>query len=188
MLPDHPQYLHYHSTFFFSGEPAKVLITRNFSHTESHHKLIRRRFVTNSGINRYSQMIIYMYLKCSTNNRASIAWYNCMVHFWKESDGTVRTDQGRETTFVLLSTWLNTVTITGKVSSLAAQFTINRSNMCGEICIVVWQCYSISSYYLEHIGLLDPMNEMHVYTLHYVLFLDWEKYRNNSMRHRTATQ
>jgi len=68
---------------------------RLFNFMDGHHKLIRWHFVTHGCIDRYSWII--MFLKCSTNNRASTVYQlfrEAIENYGLPS--RVRSDQGGE--------------------------------------------------------------------------------------------
>ena len=98
-----------------------------------------------------------------------------MTCFWKELDSTVfpsrvRTDQGRENIRIAQHMIEH--------HGIDRQSIITGSSVHNQQIESLWRdlhhCVAVLFYrlfyymYLEHIGLLDPVNEMHLYALHYV--------------------
>ena len=63
--------------------------------SDGHHKLVRWKLVTHGGIDGYSRLIVY--LKCSTNNRASTVYELFLAAIQQyHLPSRVHSDQGRE--------------------------------------------------------------------------------------------
>ena len=142
-------------------------ILSTFLSTDGHHKLIRWRFVTHAGIDGFSRLIIY--LRCSTNNRASTVlslFEQGVAKFGLPS--RVRSDQGGENTsvalYMLRSRGIERRSmITG--SSVHNQ-RIERLWRDMHRCVTV--LYYRLFYFMEQQGILDPLNEVQLFALHYV--------------------
>ena len=143
------------------------MITRNCSHADGRHKLIRWRFVSHCGINGYSRLIVY--IKCSTNNSASTA-YDAFLEGVRQYGlpSRVRTDQGRENIRIaqhvleFCGTDRRSIIVCSSVHNQRIERLWRDLHRC--VTVLFYRLF----YYLEHIGLLDPVNELHLYALHYV--------------------
>lgn len=138
-----------------------------FYPTDGHHKLIRWRFVTHGAIDGYSRLIVYLH--CSVNNKAETVL--CLFQEAVEAYGLpsrVRSDQGRENTSVALYMLRNRgidrcSMITG--SSIHNQ-RIERLWCDMHRCITI--LYYRLFYFMEQQGMLNPLDEFHLFSLHYV--------------------
>ena len=135
--------------------------------TDGHHKLIRWRFVTHAGIDGYSRLIVFMH--CSDNNRSTTVHKQFLEATRLYGlPSRVRTDQGKENMKIaehmLENRGVNRASvITG--SSVHNQ-RIERlwKDMFQSVIITYYRLF----YYLEQQYLLDPLNELHLFSLHYV--------------------
>ena len=98
-------------------------------------------------------------MKCSTNNRASTvlaSFVDAAQRYGLPS--CVRTDQGRENMFV------------GRGSIITGSSVHNQriERLWRDMHRCVTQLYYRLFYYLEHRGLLDSMNQLHLFALHHV--------------------
>ena len=139
----------------------------SFSVSDSHHKLIRWKFVTHGGIDGYSRLIVF--LKCSTNNR-SLTLYNLFleaVHNY-HLPSRVRTDQGGEN--VLVAQHMLEHRGSERRSFITGSSVHNNriERLWRDLHQGVTLLYYRLFYYLEQYNLLDPLNEQHLYALHYV--------------------
>lgn len=123
--------------------------------------------MTHCGIDGYSRMVVFLH--CSTNNRASTVY----SHFLQATHdyGTpsrVRTDQGKENTLVAQHMLEHRGTNRGSmiVGSSVHNQRIERFWRDMHRCVTI--LYYRLFYYLEYHGLLDPVNEIHLFSLHYV--------------------
>ena len=138
-----------------------------FIYLDGHHKLIRWRLVVHGGIDGYSRMVVYLH--CSNNNRATTV-YNLFLkavrQYWLPS--RVRADHGREN--VLVAQHLLEHRGRDRNSFITGSSTHNQrierfwrdSHRC------VTQLYHRLFYFMEYRGTLDPLDEQHIYALHYV--------------------
>ena len=131
---------------------------------DGHHKLIRWRFVTHCGIDGYSRMVVY--LKCSSNNRSSTV-YSLFLGAVNQYGlpSRVRSDQGRE----------NYRVVQHMIEHRGAErrSMITGSSVHNRRIERFWRDLHYAVFYrlfyhMEHINLLDPANELHLYALHYV--------------------
>ena len=134
---------------------------------DGHHKLIRWRFVVHGGIDGYSRMIVY--LKCSTNNRATtvLECFQEAVRFFG-LPSRVRSDQGTENTLVAF--YMLRHRGHDRRSMITGSSTHNQriERLWRDTHRSVTTLYYRLFYFLENQGLLDPLNEVHIFALHYV--------------------
>ena len=134
---------------------------------DGHHKLIRWRFVMHGGIDGYSRMIVF--LKFSTNNRASTvleSFQAAVQDFGLPS--RVRSDQGREN--YLVGAHMLHHRGVDRQSMITGNSTHNQriERLWRDTHRSVTILYYRLFYFLESQGLLDPLNEIHIFALHYV--------------------
>ncbi len=139
----------------------------SFPPSDGHHKLIRRRFVTHGGIDGYSRLIVY--LKYSNNNRAEtvLRLFGAAVQQYG-LPSRVRSDPGTENTSVALYMLRNTGL--NRRSVITGSSTHNQciERLWRDMHRSVTTLYYRLFYFLEHQGLLDSLNEIHLFALHYV--------------------
>ena len=134
-------------------------------HVDTNHKLIRWRFIIVAGIDGFSRMITF--LQCLNNNRAE----TLLEHFKQgiENYGLplrVRTDKGMENIKIadfMLEHRGNTGILTGK--SVHNQ---RIERLWRDLYEGVLSSYHSLFYYMEDEGILDAMNDAHLWALHYV--------------------
>ena len=135
--------------------------------TDGHHKLIRWRLVTHGAVDGYSRLVVF--LKCSSNNRATTV-YEVFLKAVQEYGlpSRVRSDQGRENLLVAQHMLENRGD--GRGSIIVGSSTDNQriDRLWRDMHRCVTSLYYRLFYHLEHLGLLDPLNELHIYALHYV--------------------
>ena len=135
--------------------------------TDGHHKLIRWRLVTHGGIDGYTRLIVF--LECSANNKAETV----LRLFEKATKqygipSRIRTDHGGEN--VLIALYMLRVRGHGRRSVITGCSTHNQRierlwrDMHRSVNIVYYRLF----YFLEEQQLLDPLNEIHLFCLHYV--------------------
>ena len=136
-------------------------------YADGHHKLVRWRLVTHAGIDGYSRMVVYM--RCSANNRAVT-----VLSLFQEAvqryglPSRVRSDQGTENTSVAL--YMLRHRGVGRGSMITGSSTHNQRierlwrDMHRCVTVVFYRLF----YFMEHHGILDPLNEAHLFALQYV--------------------
>ncbi len=136
-------------------------------YADGHHKLVRWRFVTHGGIDGYSRLVVFLH--CSTNNRARTV-YDLFLEAIQLNGlpSRVRSDQGGENTKVAEHMLINRGTDRRSVivgSSVHNQ-RIERlwRDMHRGVTILYYRLF----YYLEYHGLLNPIDDTHLFALHYV--------------------
>lgn len=120
-----------------------------------------------AGIDGYSRLITYM--KCSSNNRASTVFQLFLKAVENHKlPSRVRSDQGRE----------NMLVAQHMIESRGAErhSMITGSSVHNQRIERLWRdmhhCVTILYYklfyYMEHTDMLNPLNESHLFALHYV--------------------
>lgn len=135
--------------------------------SDGHHKLIRWRLVTHCAIDGYSCLIVF--LKCSSNNRANTV-YNLFLQAVRQYGlpSRIRCDQGRENVRVAQHMLRHrgierrSVLVGSSVHNQRIERLWKDSHRC------VTSTFYRLFYYLEQNDLLDPINEEHLFALHYV--------------------
>lgn len=136
-------------------------------HIDTHHSLIRWRFVIAGGIDGYSRVVTYLH--CCTNNKASTVvqlFYKATREYGFPS--RVRSDRGGEN--CLVATLMCVVQGRNRGSLIAGRSVHNQriERLWRD---VFWFClstYYFLFYYMEKIGILDPVSEVHLFALQYV--------------------
>ena len=123
--------------------------------------------MTHGAIDGYSRLVVY--LKVSSNNRSTTvyqAFLKAVEEFGLPS--RVRSDQGREN--ILVAQHMLEHRGEGRGSVIAGSSTHNQriERLWRDMHRCVTSVYYRLFYHLEQLGALDPLNELHVYALHYV--------------------
>lgn len=134
---------------------------------DSHHKLIRWRLVTHGCIDGYSRLIIY--LRCTSNNKASTVYemfLDAVIKFNLPS--RVRSDQGLEN--VGVATYMMEKRGTERRSMLTGSSTHNQriERLWRDMHACVTILYYKLFYFMEDQDLLNPLEELHMWALHYI--------------------
>ena len=159
-------------------------------HLDGHHKLIRWRLVTHGAIDGYSRMI--MFLQCSSNNRADtvIKVFTSAVEMYGLPK-KVRTDHGGEN----IEVWRMMMEEHGNdkcivVGSSAHNERIERlwRDVHRSVIIVYGNIFRE----MEAEGILDPLNEIDLYCLHYTFIprinKSLESFREGWNNHSLSTE
>ena len=134
---------------------------------DGHHKLIRWRFVTHCSIDGYSRLVVF--IKCSTNNKASTVYdlfLGAVQRYGLPS--RLRCDQGGENILVAqhMLHHRGSQRRSVLVGSLVHNQRIERLWRDMHRCVTV--TFYRLFYYLEYHGLLNPLDEVHIFSLHYI--------------------
>ena len=128
--------------------------------------MVRWRFVTHCGIDGYSRLV---FLKCSTNNRASTVLQSFLDTVSKYGvPSHVRTDQGGENMLVAQFMLQNRGHGRGSIITGSSVHNQRIERLWRDLQRCVIQLYYRLFYYLEQRGLLNPVNEVHLFALHFV--------------------
>ena len=129
--------------------------------------MVRWRFVTHCGIDGYSRLVVF--LKCSTNNRASTVLQSFLDAVSKYGvPSRVRTDQGGENMLVAQFMLQNRGHGRGSIITGSSVHNQRIERLWRDLQRCVIQLYYRLFYYLEQRGLLNPVNEVHLFALHFV--------------------
>ncbi len=137
------------------------------TYIDSHHKLIRWRIVTHGCIDGYSRLVTF--LKCSGNNRSSTVYELFLLAVQQyHLPSRVRCDQGGENVMVAQhmlekrGVERRSVLVGASVHNQRIERLWRDMHQCATV--VFYKLF----YYMEHHDLLNPLNEQHLYALHYV--------------------
>ncbi len=165
---------------------------------DSHHKLIHWRMVTHGAIDGYSRLVLY--LKCTSNNRATTVYELFLIAVQNyDLPSRVRSDQGLEN--VLVARHMIERRGIERRSMLTGSSTHNQRierlwrDMHSSVTLLYYRLF----YYLEQLDLLDPLNDLHLWALHFVylprinqslneFILSWNNYPIRSASHKSPQQ
>ncbi|CAC5360333.1 unnamed protein product [Mytilus coruscus] len=134
-------------------------------HVDTNHKLIRWRFIILGGVDGFSRLVTF--LKCENNNKAETVYKSFM-------DGVkaygmplrVRSDQGREN--ILIADYM--LATRGPGSMITGKSVHNQriERLWRDVYEGVLSLHYDLFYFMEDQHLLDILNPVHIYALHYV--------------------
>ena len=139
----------------------------SFRHMDGNHKLIKWRFVIHGCIDGYSRTIVF--LKCSTNNRASTVlenFENAISQF--RMPLRIRTDHGTENIQVARA-MLDAHGVASKPVITGKSVHNQRiERLWVDVGVNVNSSFRNIFHHLEEEFLFDPLNELHLFALHYI--------------------
>ena len=135
--------------------------------SDGHHKLIRWRFVTHCSIDGYSRLVVF--IKCSTNNKAATV-YDLFIQAVQRYGlpSRVRCDQGGENILVAQhmlrhrGSERRSVLVGSSVHNQRIERLWRDMHRC--VTVTFYRLF----YYLEYHGLLNPIDNIHIFAVHYV--------------------
>ena len=135
---------------------------------DENHKLVRWRMVVHGGIDGFSRMIVY--LNCLANNKATtvLQLFDSAVKKYGLLS-RVRSDSGTEN-YEIGRYMLERRGLDRGRSSVHNQY-IER--LWRDVFQTVLQVYYRLFYHMEHLGILDPLNEQQLFALHYKLLFNF---------------
>ncbi len=134
---------------------------------DGHHKPVRWRLVTHAGIDGHSRLIVF--LKCSGNNRASTVYELFLQAVWQfHLPSRVRSDQGRENIRVAQHMLERRGAERRSIITGSSVDNQRIERLWRDLHQGVTLLYYRLFYFLEGQGILDPLNNLHLYALHYV--------------------
>lgn len=134
---------------------------------DGNHKLIRWRFVVHGAIDGFSRTIIY--LSCSTDNKSqtvfqlfldSLPTFKCLRR--------IPSDQGTEN--IDVARWMFNHFGPSARPFLTGLSVHNQriERLWKDVNLYVTSCFSNLFYYMESLEILDPLDEVHLFALHYI--------------------
>ena len=128
-------------------------------HTDGHHKLDRWR--AHGGIDGFSRLIVY--LKCSVNNKGSTVYENFTNAISEYGlPSRVRSDYGMENYMVACHMLRYHGLNHGSAIPGSSTHNQRMERLWCDLHQSVTKMYYQLFYFLEHHGLLDPLNEVHL--------------------------
>ncbi|CAB3999437.1 uncharacterized protein LOC110247927 [Paramuricea clavata] len=136
-------------------------------HLDGHHKLVRWRIVIHGAIDGYSRCITY--LKCATNNEAAtvLTFFQYAVQRFSVPI-RIRCDHGTENIHV--ARWMLDRYGTASNPVLTGLSVHNQriERLWRDVGDAFVRYYKSLFYFMEENHILDPLNEIHLYALHYI--------------------
>lgn len=135
--------------------------------TDGHHKLIRWKLVTHGAIDGFSRLVVY--LQCCGNNRASTV-YDLFLTASQQYGlpSRIRCDQGGEN--IQVACHMLRQRGTDRRSVLVGSSVHNQriERLWRDMHRCITSVYYTLFYFLEHHNLLNPIDDVDIFSLHYV--------------------
>lgn len=152
---------------------------------------MRWRLVTHAGMDGYSRMIVFIH--CFNNNKVGTVYY----HFLQAArevglPSRVRSDQGRENTLVARHMFQKRGEDRGSMITGSSVHNQRIERLWRDVFQSVTGMFYRLFYHMEHHGLLNATNEIHLFTLHYIFLprinRSLQNFKSSWNHHSTRTE
>ena len=134
---------------------------------DGHHKLIRWKMVTHVAIDGYSRLVVFM--KCSNNNKSATVYANFLKAVKLYGlPSRVRSDQGRENCLVAQHMLEYQGLNRGSMLTGSSVHNQRIERLWRDMHESVTKLFYRLYYFMEDQRILDPTNDSHIYTLHFI--------------------
>jgi hypothetical protein len=160
-------------------------------HLDGNHKIVRCRFIIYGAIDGYSRLVVY--LKCSTDNKAKTVGHlfkNAIAQYGLPS--RIRTDMGGGENMKAAEYMLQCRGL-GRGSVIVGSSVHNQriERLWRDVHDSVTRFYYQLFYSFEHAGVLNPLDDLHLASLHYIftprINVSLETFTNSWNNHPMST-
>lgn len=137
-------------------------------HIDTNHKLIRWKFIIVGGIDGYSRLLMFM--KCCDNNQSETV-FKCFRTGISRYGTPKRVRSGKGLENILIADFMLALNGPGSMITGASTHNQRIERLWRDLYEGVLCYFYHLFYHMEDIGVLDPLNELHLMVLHYI-FMD----------------